>query len=163
MYRQLNRRPPIKGLRGVLVVLAIVAAVWLDSLLAQLVAGVNEQVAAILFWGLGVLAALYVLRRFVLGYSYAISSTLLRVSHSYGRYERPMEDIYLNNVVCAGEPEDVARRCPNARVRRAVLRHNPAPVFAVAYRDDGKIRILHLQPDERVRAALEAAGEKPKK
>lgn len=163
MYRQLNRRPPIKGLRGVLVVLAIVAAVWLDSLLAQLLAGVNELVAAVLFWGLGALAALYVLRRFVLGYSYAISSTLLRVSHNYGRYERLMEDISLNSVVCAGEPEDVARRCPDARVRRAVLRSNPAPTFAVAYRDDGKIRILHLQPDERVRAALEAAGKKPKK
>lgn len=163
MYRQLNRRPPIKGLRGLLVVLGIVAAVWLDSMLAQLLAGLNELVAAVLFWGLGALVALYVLRRFVMGYSYAISSTLLRVSHNYGRYERLMEDVSLNSIVCSGEPESVAKRCPDARVRRAVLRQNPAPAFAVAYRDDGKIRILHLQPDERVRAALEAAGKNGKK
>lgn len=160
MYRQLNRRPPIKGLRGLTVVLGIVAVVWLDSILAQLLAGLNELVAAILFWGLGALVALIVLRRFIMGYSYALSSSLLRLSHAYGRYERLMEDVYLNSVVLAGEPEAVTKRYPDARVRRAVLPQNPAPAFAVAYRDDGKIRILHLQPDERVRAALEAAGKR---
>lgn len=159
MYRQLNQNPPIKGMRGLLIVVGIVAAVWLDSLLAQLLtAVVSELVASVFFWGLGVLIALFILRRYVMGYSYSLSSSLLRISHAYGRHERLIEDVYLNAIVSSGSPEAVAKRYPDARVRRAVLPGNPAAPFAVAYRDDGRIVIFHLQPDERIREALEAAG-----
>lgn len=159
MYRQLNQNPPIKGVRGLLIVIGIVAAVWLDSLLAQLLTAlVSELVASIFFWGIGVLIALFALRRYVMGYSYSLSSSLLRISHAYGRHERLIEDIYLSGVVLSGSPEVVAKRYPDARVRRAVLPRNPAPPFAIAYRDDGRIAVFHLQPDARIREALEAAG-----
>ena len=154
MYRHTVQNPPLKPLHGLLIVLGLVAALWIDSLLAGLLASFSELLSAILFWGIGALIALWTMRRFVMGYSYSLSSTMLRVAHLYGRHERPMQDIYLNNIVLSGAPEDVIRRCPNARVHRAVLSRNPAETFAVAYRDDGKLAVLIMQPDERIKEEL---------
>lgn len=161
MHRQQLLNPPLKALKGLLVVVALVAAVLLDSLLAQLLTAVtSELVASIFFWCAGVAIALWTLHRYVMGYSYVLSSSLLSVAHLYGRYERRMEDIYLNNIVFAGAPEAVRKRYPDARVHRAVLPRNPAEVLAIAYRDDGKTAILLLQPDPQIRAALESACRK---
>ena len=161
MHRQQLLNPPLKALKGLLVVGALAATVLLDSLLAQLLTAiVTELVAAVFFWCVGILIALWTLRRYVMGYSYALTSSLLIIAHLYGRYERRMEEIYLNNIVFAGTPEAVRKRYPDARVHRAVLTRNPTEVFAIAYRDDGKTAILLFQPDPQIRATLESAGRK---
>ena len=103
MHQQRVQNPKLKPLIGFLVIVGIVAAVLLDSFLAQLLTAlVSEKVAAIVFWALGLCIAMFVLRRFVLSYSYLLSGSVLRVSHAYGRYERLIDDVYLNTLVAFG-------------------------------------------------------------
>lgn len=154
MYRHTVQNPPIKSLHGLLIVAGLVAVIWIDSLIAGLITRFSGLIAAIFFWGVGAAVALWTMRRFSLGYSYSLSSTVLRIAHLYGKRERPMQDIYLNNIVFSGTPDAVTGRYPSARVHRAVLPRNPAETFAVAYRDDGRIAIMLLQPDDRIKAEL---------
>lgn len=161
MHQHRVQNPKLNPVKGLLVVIGLVAAVMLDSYLAQLLtAFVSELVAAVAFWGVGVLIALYALRRFVLAYSYQLSASLLRVSHAYGRYERLIEDVYLNTVVAAGSPEELTRRYSDARVHRAVMKGCGLETFAIAYRSDGRTQLFVLQPDEKIREALIAAAKR---
>ena len=159
MHLHRVKNNPLKPLQGLLTVLLLVGAVLLDSLLFSLITPLlGEGNAALMCWVLGVLIALWTMRRFVLTYSYGLSSTLLRICFAYGRYERTMEDIYLNNIVFAGTPEAVRAKYPSARVHRAVRPGCPIPHYAIAYRNDGRICIMLLQPDDKIREALLAAA-----
>ena len=152
MHQQRVQNPKLKPLIGFLVIVGIVAAVLLDSFLAQLLTAlVSEKVAAIVFWALGLCIAMFVLRRFVLSYSYLLSGSVLRVSHAYGRYERLIDDVYLNTLVAFGSPEELKRRYPDARVQRAVL----LETRAVVYRNDQKLSMILFQPDETICKTLE--------
>ena len=70
----------------------------LTSALIELVIGVLLLInptgfTAGIIVGLGVLLALWTMRRFVLSYSYAMNANLLRITHAYGRYQRPMAEL----------------------------------------------------------------------
>lgn len=161
MHLHKVKNDPLKPLQGVLTVLLLVGAVLLDSFIFQLLTPLlGEGNAALLFWAFGVLIVLWAMRRFVLTYTYGLSSTLLRITFAYGRYERAMEEIYLNNVVYAGEPADVRAKYPSARVRKAIRSGCPLPHYAVAHRDNGSVVITLLQPDGPIREALTAAARK---
>ncbi|MBQ3051951.1 MAG: hypothetical protein IJC96_08680 [Clostridia bacterium] len=159
MHLHKVKNDPLKPLQGVLTVLLLVGAVLLDSFIFQLLTPLlGEGNAALLFWAFGVLIVLWAMRRFVLTYSYGLSGTLLRITFAYGRYERVMEDIYLNNIVFAGDPSVVRQKHPSARVRKATRPGCPLPHYAVAHRDNGKVVITLLQPDDAIREALAAAA-----
>ena len=156
MHQQRVQNPKLKPLIGFLVVVGIVAAVLLDSFLAQLLTAlVSEKVAAIVFWALGLCIAMFVLRRFVLSYSYLLSGSVLRISHAYGRYERLIDDVYLNTLAAFGTPDELKRRYPDARVQRAVLKRCPLETRAVVYRNDQKLSMILFQPDETICKTLE--------
>lgn len=156
MHQQRVQNPKLKPLIGFLVIVGIVAAVLLDSFLAQLLTAlVSEKVAAIVFWVLGLCIAMFVLRRFVLSYSYLLSGSVLRVCHAYGRYERLIDDVYLNTLAAFGTPDELKRRYPDARVQRAVLKRCPLETRAVVYRNDQKLSMILFQPDETICKTLE--------
>ena len=152
-FRAENDR--VKGWRGLACVALIVAVICLDSLLSVLLESLfGDLVSTIAFWVIGGLVALWTLRYFVMGYSYVLSGTVLRISHLYSRYERAMETIYTSTIVSAGEPEEVLGRHKDARVVRALLSRCPVPPYAVAFKREGVITVYLVQVDEKMRARL---------
>ena len=144
------------ALQGILAILAAVAAVALDGFLtSRLRPLLGGPIAAALFWIVGVVLALVMMRRFVLSYAYLLAPGMVRVSFAYGRMERLMLDLYLNNVRYIGTLEEMKKRCPGARVTRATLPDAAYAPLAVAHRDDGKMAILLISPDDEIREALE--------
>ena len=147
-----NERPaPLKGAGIVaLTVLVLLAGSRLFGWLGRWIGGA----APLCFIVYGALVALLLMNRYVMGYHYAASDDVLRVSHSYGRYRRFLCDVWLNQVLAWGEPADLRGRYPKARVNRATKGGCPLEPLALAWRTGGKVEILVLQPDERLRAHL---------
>lgn len=164
MHLQKVQNPPLNALQGGLVVVGLVAAIVVDSLVFRLLAPLlGDTASTLLFWAVGLLIALWTMRRFVMGYSYGMNGSTLRITFSYGRYERLMMDVYLNNVLYTGTLDQMRSRYPNARVRRAIRAKCPIEPLAVAHRDGDSAAILLIQPDETIREALETAARNRKK
>lgn len=164
MHLQKVCNRPLSALKGLGVVLGIFAALLALTFITQLLTPlVGELISSIIFWGIGALVALWTMRRFVLTYSYALGTNLVRVSHAYGRYERVMVDLYFNNILNAGSLEDMRARYPDARVNRATRPGCEIPSLAVAARDNGVTAIYLLQPDDIIREKLEETARKNRK
>lgn len=161
MHLHKVQNQPLKPAKGFAVVVALIAAIvavnFLTQLLAPLIGGLG---ATILFYGFGILAALWTMRRYVLKYTYLLESNILHITFAYGRFERSMADIYLNNVLATGSLEDMRARYPNARVARATRPACPIPTLALACKYGGSPAIYLLQPDEEIRKALVDAARK---
>ena len=156
MHLQKVRNSKLGALKGLGVVAGIFAALFVITLVTQLlIPFIGEGPSSLLFWGLGALVALWTMRRFVLTYSYGLGTNVLRVTFAYGRYERVMVDLYFNNIVNAGTLSDMRARYPSARVNRATRPGCDIEPLAVAARDNGVISIFLLQPDSVIRAKLE--------
>ena len=161
MHLQKVRNRPLKAIQGLGVVLGIFAALFLLTFITQILTPfIGELAASVIFWGLGALVALWTMRRFVLTYSYALGSNLVRISHAYGRYERVMVDLYFNNILNAGTLDDMRARYPGARVNRATRPGCDIEPLAVAARDNGVTAIYLLQPDDVIRPVLEETARK---
>lgn len=164
MHLHKVQNPPIKPLKGLAVVVGLIAVIVAANLLSQLIAPLIGNVpAAIAFYGVGVLAALWTMRRYILKYTYLLESNILHITFAYGRYERSMADIYLNNILNAGSLEDMRARYPNARVSKATRPACPTPALAIACKDGGSPAIYLLQPDEVIRETLEEVARKNRK
>ena len=154
-HQQTVKNPPLKGFQGILVVAGLMAALFLDSVLVQLLAPViGSGNAGLLFWIVGAGVALWTMRRYVLAYSYATNSNTLQITFAYGRYRRLMEEIYFNNMYHSGTLEEMKKRHPGARVNRATRRGSEYAELALAYRSNGKTCIIVLQPDETLRGII---------
>ena len=154
-HQQIVKNPPLKAGKGILVVVGLLAALFLVSAVSQLLAPViGSALSSLLFWGAGVAAALWTMRRYVLAYSYAVNSNTLQVTFAYGRYRRLMEEIYFNNMYRSGAPDALKQRYPGAHVHRATRPGCEYEEFAVAYRSNGKTDIIVLQPDETLKKIL---------
>ena len=164
MYQHTVRNRPLSTLKGIGVVALLLAAVMVDSLLGRLLALVaGELVRQLVFWAVGVLLALWTMRRFVLSYSYAMNANLLRITHAYGRYQRPMAELYLNNLLNAGTLQDLRQRYPDAPVRRATRPDCPLETLATAWRNNGRTEIFLLQPDGKICETLTARAKQNRK
>ena len=164
MHLQKVQNRPLKAAQGALVVLGLIAVIFLASAAMQLLAPwIGEAAASVAFWAVGIGVALWTMRRFILCYSYALNGVMLRVTFAYGRYERPMRDVYLNSVAFAGALDEARERYPDARVQRATRPGCAFAPLAVAYSDGARFRILLLQPDDEIREALLAAATPKKK
>ena len=164
MHLQKVQNRKLGALKGLGVVAGIFAVLFALTFITQiLIPFIGEGPSSLLFWGLGALAALWTMRRFVLTYSYGLGTNLLRVAYAYGRYERVMVDLYFNNILNAGTLADMQSRYPSARVNRAVRPGCDLEHLAVAARDNGVVSIFLLQPDAVIRAKLEEVARKNRK
>ena len=160
MIRQTLHNERLKPIRGLGVVLAIAGALAAGSMLLGWLSRWIGSISMALFIAYGVGVALFVLNRYVKGYSYEASADMLRVQHLYGRYCRHMADVWFSRVKRWGAPEDVRSHFPKARVNRATRRGVSLAPFAMAYLTDDKVEILIIQPDAAMRAHLEKALKK---
>lgn len=159
MHLQKVQNPPLKGLRGLLVVVGLVGfLVVLSYVLAFLSQWIGATAGTLGLWGCGAVVVIWTMRRFVMGYSFAMNDSLLRMSHTYGKYERLIEDVYFSKVLAAGAPEALAERFPDVRPQRYLLKTCTVAPFAFAYSDDGKTRVAVIQADEKIRERLTRAA-----
>ena len=145
--------------RGFLVVLALVAVlVLINYIVLDYLAGwIGYTAASIGFWVIGILLALYVLRVYVVRYGYEIDGGVLRLTRSYGKRARFIEDIYLRQIVFTGTPEAAKKRYPETRRVRALYCRSDLPTLAVVYKGSDGVKTALIQADAQTRALLDAA------
>ena len=113
-------------------------------------------VASVLYWLLGGIAALYVLRNYILCYQYVWNTKQLSVFRLYGAGRpRNMVDIYFSKLLAVDSVEQLRARYPQAKLSRATLKRCPEPVHCIAYNTLDGVRLLALQPGEELLQALQ--------
>ena len=163
--KQVVGHKKITPMRGFLVVLALVAALVLINyfVLDYLAGWIGYTAASIGFWIIGILLALYVLRVYVVRYGYEIDGGVLRLTRSYGKRERFIEDIYLRQIVFTGAPEAAKKRWPENRRVRALYCRSELPTLAVVYKSGDGVKTALIQADAETKAQLEAAAKENRK
>ena len=156
MLEQTVQNPRPTPLKGVGIVALTAAAILLGSSVFAWLERWIGQAASLCFIVYGVLIALFLMNRYVMGYHYAASDDVLRVSHSYGRYRRFICDVWLNRVQAWGAPGELRPRYPDARVTRCVKPGCNLAPLALAWTSEGRTELIILQPDDALRAHLEA-------
>ena len=147
-----NRRPkPLEGLG--IVALAALSVIAASALLQRLAPRIG-MLSSVLFIAFGCAVAWFLLNWYALGFVYTANADCLRVCRTYGKRERFMADVWLNQVAAWGTPDEMKQRFPHARVMRATRPQCPFDPLAIAYREDGKVRVIVLQPDEQMRKHL---------
>jgi len=156
--KQIVAHKKIGVLQGILLVLGLVVLLVLINYVAiELLARYLGYTAASLgFWILGGFVAWQVLRIYITSFVYDLDTDVLRLSRKYGKRERFIDDIYLNNLLFVGSPEDAKKRYPQARKVSAVQAGTKAPVTAVVYQTSSGIRIALLQANAELKAKLVA-------
>ena len=160
MYRQKVEGESLKGMKGILAVAAVMAAAMLGSAFFTLLGKRIGNVASLAFIAYCCAIAWFVLTYYVMGFVYATDGDCLRICRTYGKRERFMCDVWLNKVLAYGDPDDVRKRFPEARIENAVKKQCEISTFAMAYKNDGKAVILHIQPDDKLKEKLLAAIKK---
>ena len=161
MHRQQVKNPQLSALAGVGALVALVAALLLDNMLANLlVKYIGGTFAKILFWILGGAVAFAALRRYVLTYEYELANGMLYLNFRYGKYVRAVDSFALRTAIAFGTPEEILEKYKGARVHRAVLKRAETAQAAVAYKYEGKTEICIFQPDDEIRQALIGALKK---
>lgn len=147
-----NRKPgPLEGL-GVIALIAL--AVIAGSMFFYRLESRVGTLASVLFIAYGCAIAWFLLNWYVLGFVYTSNADCLRVCRVYGKRERFMVDVWLNQVVAWGTPEEIKQRYPDAPVQHATRSQCPFEPLALAYNSSGKTAVLVLQPDDAMRKHL---------
>ena len=147
-----NRQP--NALQGAgLVALIALAAVAGSAFFSRLAARLGT-LASVLFIAYGCAIAWFLLNWYVMRFIYTANADCLRICRAYGKRERFVADVWLNQVVAYGTPEEVKQRFSDAAVTHATRSQCALAPLALAYREDGKVRVVVLQPDDAMRALL---------
>ena len=147
-----NRRPG--ALAGLGVILGAAVAVVAGSAFFTMLAPRLGTLSSLLFIAYGCAIAWFLLDWYVLCFIFTASADCLRVCRAYGKRERFMADVWLNQVVAYGTPEEIRQKHPDAPVTRATRTQCDFAPLALAYREGGKVRTVVLQPDEAMREHL---------
>lgn len=154
--KQIVAHKKIGSMQGILLVLALIAAlVLLNYLVLGLLATyIGNGASSLAFWVLGGLLAWGVLHIYVVKYSYELGEDVLRINRAYGKRERHIDDIYLNNLIFLGSPEEAKKRWPNARRVKAVHTKGENATMALVYKSADGRRVVLFQPNDELRQRL---------
>ena len=162
MRTQTNQNRQPKGWQGVGLVALVALAAFAGSAFFMRLQGRLGALASVLFIAYGCAIAYFLLNWYAMRYIYTANADCLRVCRAYGKRERFVVDVWLNQVTAYGTPDEVKARCPGAPVTQATRAQCDFDPLALAHRQDGKMRILVLQPDDEMRAHLMSALKKKK-
>ena len=153
----------LKPLQGVLLIIGLFAALILLNYVAIDFVGlwfsrISERAGTIAglvaFWGLGGGIALQVLRVYVARVGYTMNEDLLRMSRFYGKRERHIEDVYLNQLLFVGTLADAQKRFGKLRCTKATHPSCKLPRTALVYKTSSGTHMALIQADEDMKAAL---------
>lgn len=154
MFEQKLLSQSLKGWRGIVLILGIMASVLIGSLffsILELRIGNNASLGFLLY---SFAIAWFLLVRYVLGFVYTINDSYLRICRIYGKRQRLMCDIWLNTIQAYGSPEDMRKRFPDARISRAVKSKSELAPFAIAYTASDRTQITIIQPNDELRKRI---------
>ena len=163
--KQIVGHKKLSSLGGFLIVLALVAILVFINyfVLTYIAALIGSTAASIGFWVIGILLALYVLRVYVVRYSYEIDGGVLRLNRSYGKRKRFIEDIYLRQILFTGTKAAAKKRYPSVRIVRALYCRSDIATLAVVYKNSEGVRCALIQANDEIRACLENAVKENRK
>ena len=153
----------LNPLQGLLLIVCLLAILFLVNYLAIDLFGawfsrISERAGVlaglVAFWAIGGFIALQVLRVYVARIDYTMNEDLLRMSRFYGKRERHIEDVYLNQLLFVGAPEDAQKRFGKLRCTRATHPSCKLPRTALVYKTSSGTRMALIQADEDMKAAL---------
>ena len=153
----------LNPLQGILLIVALMAILFLANYLAIDLFGAwfsrySERAGAlaglISFWVIGGFIALQVLRVYVARICYNMNDDLLRMSRFYGKRERHIEDVYLNQLLFVGTIEDAQKRYGKLRCVKALHRSCKLPRTALVYKNSEGTRMALIQCDDAMKSAL---------
>lgn len=147
-----NRQP--SALQGVGLVLLVALAAVAGSLFFTRLEARLGRAASLLFILYGCAIAWFLLNWYGMSFIYTATDDCLRLCRAYGKRERFMADVWLNQVVAYGTPEEMKARYADAPVTRALRSQCEYPPLALAYKEGGRIRVALLQPDEAMKKHL---------
>ena len=160
MLQQRLQNPRPDALRGIGIIALTALAVFVGSAAFSRLSTRIGSLASLGFIAYGCFIAWWLLNRYILAFSYTATADVLRVCRVYGKRERFMTDVYLSTIQAWGSEEDMKRRFPAAKVRRAAKHACPIEPLAVAYNEAGKPAILVIQPEERLKRVIVDAVKK---
>ena len=153
--KQIVAHKKLGNVTGILTVLGLVAALLLLNFCIELAGRlIGATAAAVIFWILGILLALWVYRVFIQAFCFEITPDTLNVSRSYGKRKRFIEEIYLHRVRFVGSPEEAKKREPSLRAIRCLRKDCPFAQTAVIYECASGRRMLIFQPNEELLTEL---------
>ena len=163
--KQIVGHKKISSLGGFLIVLALVAIlVFINYFVLSCIAGwIGYTAASVGFWIIGILLALYVLRVYVVRYSYEIDGGVLRLNRSYGKRKRFIEDIYLRQILFTGTKDAAKKRYPSVKTVRALYCRSDIAPLAVVYKNSEGIKCALIQANDEIRICLENAVKENRK
>ena len=132
-----NRRPT--ALQGAGIVLACALAALAGNALFSWMSRWLGTLASVGFILYGCIIAWLLMDRYALAYVYTANADCLRVCRAYGKRERFVADVWLNQVQGCGAPEEIKKRFPGARTAWATRPQCPLTPLALAYKTGGKI------------------------
>ena len=92
-------------------------------------------------------------------YLYTIESLQFQIFRVYGRFKPRLAVMVITRGILAfGTPEEIQGKFPETHPRVYTRSRCQLPVKALAYESDGKICVVHIQPDEAFSAKLEACA-----
>lgn len=154
--KQIVAHKKLSTLHGLALVLGILAVLLImnNLVLGVLTRAVGFTAANISFWLIGALMALWVLRVYVVKYVYELGADMLRLNRAYGRRVRHIEDIYLNQLLFVGDPEEAKKRWPDSKRVRALHARGEEAVTAVVYKTASGVRTALIQANPALKAKL---------
>lgn len=154
--KQIVAHKKLGALQGILIVLGLFALLlFINYVAIELLARLLGYTAATFgFWILGGLVAWQVLRIYIVSFVYWLDEDVLRLSRKYGKRERFIEDVYLNNLLFVGSPEEAKKRYPDAKKVSAVHAGTKDVVTAVVYQTSGGLRVARIQANDALKARL---------
>ena len=154
MLEQRISNPQPGALQGAGIVLLIALAALAGNALFGWMGRWLGALASVGFILYGCVIAWMLMDRFALSFVYTANADCLRVCRAYGKRERFMVDVWLNQVLAYGSLDDMKKRFPGARMAHATRTGCPLSPLALAYQADKKTAILVIQPDDALRAHL---------
>ena len=158
--------PKLKWWQGILLIAGIVLMLMVFQFFASVVSYMtgdmnNYGIASIAFWIFGGVIALYLLRRFIMGYEYAVEGINFRIYRIYsGIKPREALNIITRSIEAVGTPEEIEGKYPGSHPSMFIRPKSGLTVYAVAYRMDGRLKVIHIQPDEAMLEKLRNCVEK---
>ena len=162
--KQIVAHKKLGAVQGGLIVLGLFALLLLINYvaIALLAKFLGYTAASLGFWILGGLVAWQVLRVYIVSFVYDMDSNVLRLSRKYGKRERFIEDIYLNNLLYIGSYDEVKKRYPQAKKVSAVHAGVKDSITAIVYQTSSGVRIARIQASPELRNMLVACIRKKK-
>ena len=141
---------------GIIVILASLAALYLDSMLTRLLssAGLSPLFTSIVFWGLGGTIAAIVYYNFAIRYLYTVDGVKVTIERIYHKKPRPMIEFMKREILFVGAYEDAVKKHGKMKIHRAIRKTNPIKPVAIVFERAGSTQMLIFQPSEEILKAI---------